>query len=199
MARKKKPTLRYFARFQEDFGYLRAVIRNGYTRKYVLTPLVITADQKARLDSAGHINQPQGYADWLLESRLTEYTNYIWQTINPLLASGEFDAMPSTLLTTAILKTKKAEETRREKELEKQAEEEFQKQAEFTKQHGVTLNRIDPDKFIKLQRKLKKNLTPEEYAALWETPQWVKDYAVENHRKFMENRKSVKEDEHNER
>ena len=115
MRRKKKPSLRYFARFKGNFGYLRAVINNGSKRKYVLTPLVITAEQLTRLDRSGHINQPQNNADHILEGRLREYTNYIWQTVNPLLASGEFDAMPSEHLTTAILNTKKAEEARREK------------------------------------------------------------------------------------
>ena len=186
MARKKKPTLRYFARFKEDFGYLRAVIRNGYTRKYVLTPLVITAEQLTRLDSAGHINQPQSNADHILEGRLKEYTTYIWQTVNPLLASGEFDAMPTEHLTTAILNTKKAEEARREKELEEYSEARFKEKAEFAKKHGVTLNRVSPNEFARLQEELKKKLTPEEYAALWEMPQWKKDYIAEQRRKAME-------------
>lgn len=186
MARKKKPTLRYFARFKEDFGYLRAVIRNGSTRKYVLTPLVITAEQLTRLDSAGHINQPQSNADLILEGRLREYTNYIWQTVNPLLASGEFDAMPSEHLTTAILNTKKAEEARRERELAEYSEARFKEEAEFAKQYGVTLNRVSPNEFARLQEELKKKLTPEEYAALWEMPQWKKDYIAEQRRKAME-------------
>lgn len=186
MARKKKPTLRYFARFKEDFGYLRAVIRNGSTRKYVLTPLVITAEQLTRLDSAGHINQPQSNADLILEGRLRGYTNYIWQTVNPLLASGEFDAMPSEHLTTAILNTKKAEEARRERELAEYSEARFKEEAEFAKQYGVTLNRVSPNEFARLQEELKKKLTPEEYAALWEMPQWKKDYIAEQRRKAME-------------
>lgn len=192
MARKKKPTLRYFARFKEDFGYLRAVIRNGSTRKYVLTPLVITVEQLTRLDSAGHINQPQSNADHILEGRLREYTNYIWQTVNPLLASEEFDAMPSTLLTTAILNTKKAEEARRERELAEYSEAQFQKEAEFAKQYGVTLNRVSPNEFARLQEELKKKLTPEEYAALWEMPQWKRDYIAEQRRKAMEGKEDGK-------
>lgn len=192
MARKKKPTLRYFARFKEDFGYLRAVIRNGYTRKYVLTPLVITAEQLTRLDSTGHINQRQSNADYILEGGLKEYTNYIWQTVNPLLASGEFDTIPSEQLTTAILNTKKAEEARREKKLEEYSEAQFQKQAEFAKQYGVTLNRVSPKEFARLQEKLKKKLTPEEYAALWEMPQWTKDYIAEQRRKAMEGKENGK-------
>lgn len=192
MARKKKPTLRYFARFKEDFGYLRAVIRYESTRKYVLTPLVITAEQLTRLDSAGHISQPQSNADHILEGRLSEYTNYIWQTVNPLLASGEFDAMPSTLLTTAILNTKKAEEARRERELAEYSEARFKEEAEFAKQHGVTLNRVSPNEFARLQEELKKKLTPEEYAALWGMPQWGKDYIAEQRRKAMEGKEDGK-------
>lgn len=191
MARKKKPTLRYFARFKEDFGYLRAVIRNGSTRKYVLTPLVITADQLARLDTSGHINQPQGDTDYLLEGRLREYTTYIWQTVNPLLESGEFDAMPSEHLTTAILNTKKAEEARREKELEEQAEEEFRRQAEFAKRYGVTLNRHSQAEFAKLQEKLTAELTPEQYAEIWATPQWKKDYIEEQRQAYLNRHKGT--------
>lgn len=178
--------MRYFARFKEDFGYLRAVIRYESTRKYVLTPLVITAEQLTRLDSAGHINKPQSNADHILEGRLREYTNYIWQTVNPLLASGEFDAMPSTLLTTAILNTKKAEEARRERELAEYSEARFKEETEFAKQYGVTLNRVSPNELARLQEELKKKLTPEEYAALWEMSQWEKDYIAEQRRKAME-------------
>lgn len=186
MATKKKPTLRYFARFKEDFGYLRAVIRYRNVRKYVLTPLVITAEQLTRLDSAGYINQPQSKADLILDGRLREYTNYIWQTVNPLLASGEFDATPSEYLTTAILNTKKAEEARMERELAEYSEARFKEEAEFAKRAGVTLNRVSPNEFARLQEELKKNLTPEEYAALWEMPQWKKDYIAEQRRKAME-------------
>lgn len=178
--------MRYFARFKEGFGYLRAVIRNGDTRKYVLTPLVITAEQLTRLDSAGHINQPKNNADLILEGRLIEYTTYIWQTVNPLLASGEFDAMPSEHLTTAILNTKKSEEARREKKLEAQAEVRFREEAEEASKHGVTLNRLTPKEFAELQERLQKELTPEEYAALWEMPQWKKNYIAEQRRKAME-------------
>lgn len=186
MARKKKPTLRYFARFKEDFGYIRAVIRNGYTRKYVLTPLVITAEQLTRLDSAGHINQPQSDADHILEGRLREYTIYIWKTVNPLLESGEFDAMPSTLLTTAILNTKKAEQAKREKALEERTEAQFREMSDEARKHGVTLNRLTPKEFRQLTERLQKELTPEEYAALWEMPQWGRDYIAEKRRKAME-------------
>lgn len=188
--RKKKPTLRYFARFRGAFGYLRAVINNGQTRKYILTPLVITAEQLTRLDRAGHVNQPQGDADHLLEGRLLQYTNYIWQTVNPLLESGEFDAMPSEHLTTAILNTKKTEEAKREKELEEYAEAEFRKKQEFAKNYGVTLTRTTPEEVKRLQREL----TPEQFASLWETPQWAKDYAAANYREFMANRKKRAEE-----
>lgn len=186
MARKKKPTLRYFARFKEDFGYIRAVIRNGYTRKYVLTPLVITAEQLTRLDSAGHINQPQSDADHILEGRLREYTIYIWKTVNPLLESGEFDAVPSTLLTTAILNTKKTEQAKREKALEERTEAQFREMSDEARKHGFTLNLLTPKEFIQLTERLQKELTPEEYAATWEMPQWCKDYIAEKRRKAME-------------
>ena len=129
MSKEKKPTLRYFARFKEDFGYLRAVVRYGTTRKYVLTPMVVTKAQLTRLDSAGYINQPQSKADLILDGRLREYTNYIWQTVNPLLASGEFDAVPSRQLTNRILATKKAEDEARRQRTEARAEATFQRKA----------------------------------------------------------------------
>lgn len=176
--------MRYFARFKGDFGYLRAVIRYGSTRKTITTPLVITAEQLTQLDSAGHISQPLTDADHRLDGKLRQYSNYIWQTVNPLLESGEFDAIPSEQLTTAISDTKKAEEARREKELKEFAEAEFRKQQEFAKRYGVTLTRTTPEEVKRLQREL----TPEEFSSLWETPQWVKDYAAENYREFMANR-----------
>ena len=129
MSKEKKPTLRYFARFKENFGYLRAVVRYGTTRKYVLTPMVVTKAQLTRLDSAGYINQPQSKADLILDGRLREYTNYIWQTVNPLLASGEFDAVPSRQLTNRILATKKAEDEARRQRTEARAEATFQRKA----------------------------------------------------------------------
>lgn len=122
---------------------------------------------------------------------MREYTTYIWQTVNPLLESGEFDAMPSEHLTTAILNTKKAEDARREKELEEQAEAEFRRQAEFTKRHGVTLNRHSQAEFTKIQEKLRAELTPEQYAELWETPQWVKDYAAKNYMAYLNRHKGT--------
>lgn len=189
MAKEKKPTLRYFARFKEDFGYLRAVIRYGETRKYVLTPLVITAEQRTRLDSAGHINQPKSNADLILEGRLIRYTAYIWQTVTPLLASGEFDAMPSEYLTTAILNTKKAEEAKSEKLLEERVEAQFREECEEARKHGITLNHLTLKEFVELQKELKANLTPEEYAVLWEKPQWKKDYLAKKLSKAMEGEK----------
>ena len=167
MATKKKPTLRYFARFKEDFGYLRAVIRYRSTRKYVLTPLVITAEQLTRLDSAGYINQPQSKADLILDGRLREYTNYIWQTVNPLLASGEFDATPSEYLTTAILNTKKAEDEACRQRAEARAGATFQRKAAEAEARGHKLHSLTIKEFQRLNKELKATLSPEEYAALW--------------------------------
>lgn len=182
--------MRYFARFKGAFGYLRAVVRYGSIRKTITTPLVITAEQLTRLDSAGHINQPQTDADLRLDGRLRQYTNYIWQTVNSLLESGDFGTMPSKLLTIAITDTKKTEEAKREKELEEYAEAEFRRKQEFAKRYGVTLTRTTPEEVKRLQREL----TPEEFASLWETPQWVKDYAAERYREFMANRRKRAEE-----
>ena len=113
MPQKAMPSLRYFARFKEDFGYLRAVIRNGYTRKYILTPLVINRDQLSRLNTLGYIDPVQGVEDMRLGGRLREYTAYVWQVVTPLIESGEFDAVPSRQLTNRIFATKKAEDEAR--------------------------------------------------------------------------------------
>ena len=129
MSKEKKPTLRYFARFKENFGYLHAVIRYGTTRKYVLTPLVITAEQLTRLDSAGYINQPQSKADLILDGRLREFTAYVWQVVTPLIEAGEFDAVPSGQLTNRILATKKAEDEARSQRTEARAGATFQRKA----------------------------------------------------------------------
>lgn len=167
MAKEKKPTLRYFARFKEDFGYLRAVIRYGETRKYILTPMVITKAQLARLDSAGHI-RIESQEDGMLETRLREYTGYIWQTVNPLIASGGFAAMPSELLTTAIINTKKDEEEKRQERVNAMAAATFQRKAEEAKQRDHELHSLTADEFKRLVKELKATLSPEEYKALWE-------------------------------
>ena len=168
MTKEKKPTLRYFARFKEDFGYLRAVIRYDGARKYILTPLVITAEQLTRLDSAGHINQPKSNADHILEGRLKEYTTYIWKTVNPLIASGGFDAMPSEHLTTAILNTKEGEEEKRQQRVNAMAEATFQRKAKEAAERGHELHRLTVKEFESMVKELKATLTPEEYKALWE-------------------------------
>lgn len=117
MARKKKATLRYYTRFKEDFGHIRAVIRYEDTRKYITTPLIITAEQRTRLDTFGHINQPQGNTDHLLEERLKRYTGYIWRTVKPLILSGEFATMPTEALAAAIKETQEEDEAKRDSEL----------------------------------------------------------------------------------
>lgn len=167
---KKKPTLRYFARFTEDFGYLRAVVRYDTTRKYILTPMVISQDQIKRLDTSGHIHPITNDKDIRIDGQLREFTGYVWQTVKPLIESGEFSTIPSEKLTSAIFRTKEEEETKRYKRLEAKAEEHFQRKAEEAKARGHELHSLSVEEFIKLTKELKERLTPEEYAALWQHP-----------------------------
>lgn len=102
MARKKKPTLRYFAKFRGDFGYLRATARNGEIRKSIVTPLVINRDQLSRLNTLGYIDPVQGVEDMRLDGRLREYTATAWEVFNELLAAGAFATTPSESISTAI-------------------------------------------------------------------------------------------------
>lgn len=116
MANKIKPRLRYFARFTEDFGYLRAYVRNGKFRKYILTPIVVSRDQVAKLDTAGSMAKMETVDDVRIDARLREYTQIVWQTVTPLIESGAFDAMTGEQLTSAIFRAKKEydrESTRR--------------------------------------------------------------------------------------
>lgn len=115
MTYKIRPTLRYFARFTGEYGRLRAVVRYSITRKNITTPLIISKAQLSRLDSSGHINDPQSDEDFILLGRLREYTRYIWMTVNPLLDSGEFYDISSDELMARILATRESEEARREK------------------------------------------------------------------------------------
>ena len=166
MAKEKKPTLRYFARFKEDFGYLRAVIRYGTTRKYVLTPMVVTRAQVDRLDTAGHIRK-ETEEDAMLEGRLREFTAYVWQVVTPLIESGEFPAVPSWQLTNRIFATKKAEDEARRQRTEARAEATFQRKAAEAEARGHKLHSLTIKEFQRLNKELKATLSPEEYAALW--------------------------------
>ena len=102
MAAKKKPTLRYFAQFKGNFGYLRAIARNEEIRKSILTPLVINRDQLSRLNTLGYIAPVQGVEDMRLNGRLREYTATAWGVFNELLAAGTFATTPSESISTAI-------------------------------------------------------------------------------------------------
>lgn len=161
-------TLRFFGRFKGEFGYLRAVVRYDKTRKFIITPLVITKDQLSRLDTAGGIHDPQNDADIILHNNLKRYAQYVWSVVNPLLAAGEFDTTPSEHLSTAIINFKKAEEAAAQRRCEERAEAEFQRRAAEAKANGHELHRLSPEEFRNLTAKLKATLTPEEYAALWE-------------------------------
>lgn len=102
MAKLKRPTLRYYARFKEDYGYLRAVIRYKERRKYITTPLIIAKGQLDRLDTSGHIIM-MNREDIVLENHLKEFTAYIWETVTPLIDSGRFADITSAELSAAIL------------------------------------------------------------------------------------------------
>lgn len=94
--------MRYFARFKEDFGYLRATARNGEIRKSIVTPLVINRDQLSRLNTLGYIDPVQGEEDMRLDGRLREYTATAWEVFNELLAAGTFATTPAESISTAI-------------------------------------------------------------------------------------------------
>ena len=98
----KKASLRYFAQFKGNFGYLRATARNGEIRKSILTPLVITRDQLSRLKTLGYIDPVQGVEDMRLDGRLRRYTATAWEVFNELLAAGTFATTPSKSISTAI-------------------------------------------------------------------------------------------------
>ena len=116
MRQKKWPSLRYFAKFRGDFGYLRAIARNGEIRKSIVTPLVITREQLSRLNSLGHLDpMAPTIEDVRLEGRLREYTATAWEVINTLIASGEFATFPSEKISTAIMQLNKAKEEERAK------------------------------------------------------------------------------------
>lgn len=117
MPQKAKPSLRYFARFKGNFGYLRATARNGEFRKSILTPLVINRDQLSRLNTLGYIDPVQGVEDMRLDGRLREYTATAWEVFNELLAAGTFATTPSESISTAILNRHKAKSAERYKRL----------------------------------------------------------------------------------
>ena len=96
------PSLRYFARFKGNFGYLRATARNGEIRKSILTPLVISREQLKRLNTLGYIDPVQGVEDMRLDGRLRRYTATAWEVFNELLAAGTFATTPSESISTAI-------------------------------------------------------------------------------------------------
>lgn len=167
MAKEQKPTLRYFARFKEDFGYLRAVIRYGNVRKYVLTPLVIHRAQLDRLNTAGHI-RIETEEDMMLEARLRQYTACAEPIIAGLISTGEFEAFPSEYLTTAIISAYRGQEQTRYQHQEAMAKATYQQKVAEAAARGSELNCHNLQEFKRLKRELKSTLSPEEYAALWE-------------------------------
>lgn len=117
MPQKKRPTLRFFAAFRGNFGYLRATARNGEIRKSILTPLVINLDQLSRLNTLGYIDPVQGVEDMRLDGRLREYTVTAWEVLNELLAAGTFATTPAESISTAILNRHKEKQKERYKRM----------------------------------------------------------------------------------
>ncbi len=106
----KRPSLRYFARFRGDYGYLRAVVRYESTRKCITTPLVITRSQLSKLDTSGTLEiEPGNTSDALLCGRLKAYTAIVWHVVRPLIQSGKFAATKGEELTEAINKAQAQE------------------------------------------------------------------------------------------
>lgn len=102
MPKNKVPTLRYFARFRGDYGRVHAVIRKGLTRKTIVSAIVIAKEQLPRLESVGGIYPITDDADFLLHSRLQDFTELVWRVVKPLMDSGDFDRMPGTAIRAAI-------------------------------------------------------------------------------------------------
>lgn len=165
--RKRKPTLRYFARFKGDSGYLRAIIRYRKTRRYIQTPITITKEQLGRLFSTGHILHIQNTSDALLEGRLQNFTACVWQVVRPLIDSGEFASTDSKGLTTAIMGALKEAETEQQRIAGEKADADFQRRAAKAKEHGNTLERLTAREFADLIKQLKETMTPEEFNSLW--------------------------------
>lgn len=161
-----KPTLRYFARFKEDRGYLRAVIRYGQKRKYITTPIPITKAQLERLDTAGSI-RIETNEDAILRGRLRDFTSYVWKVVTPLIDTGEFDNALSWEISHSIYATIRDTENARLQRATEAAEANFQRKAEEAAAKGEELIRITIEEFQRLNEELKATLSPEEYAALW--------------------------------
>lgn len=102
MKQDKVPTLRYFARFRGNYGRVRAVIRKGLTRKTIVSAIVIAKEQLPRLESVGGIDPITNDSDFLLHSRLQDFTELVWRVVKPLMDSGDFDRMPGTAIRAAI-------------------------------------------------------------------------------------------------
>lgn len=100
----KNPSLRYFARFKADFGHLHAVVRYDKIRRGLLTPIVVTKEQLARLDTAGHVRPVTSMADAKVEQQLQEFTAVVWQVFTPLLASGKFENMRGEEITALVVR-----------------------------------------------------------------------------------------------
>lgn len=158
---RKIKSLRYFARFRGDYGYLRAIITYQGQRKYILAPYTITTDQLARLHCSGRIKNPKTDSDLILMGRLRDYTSYVWQVVNPLIASGDYTDISSEELSDRIENAMKEGRERNLKRATDRAEK------DFLQRTGKAISRIEPQDFARIIEDLKKKLTPEEYAALW--------------------------------
>lgn len=162
-----KLTLRYFARFKGDTGYLRAVVRYDGHRKYLTTPIVITRTQLPRLKSFGRIVHADDL-DAKLDGQLLRFSDYILQTAKPLIDSGEFAALSGKELGRMVMATKEKEESRHRHRSLEMAEREFGRRAEDALYRGRVLQGIDIALFNDLIKQLKEQLTPEEYREIWE-------------------------------
>ena len=161
-----KLTLRYFARFKGDTGYLRAVVRYDGHRKYLTTPIVITRTQLPRLKSFGRIIHTND-ADALLDGRLLRYTSYIMQVAKTLVDNGTFAATSSADFAAMVLATKEKTEGDHARRSEAMAEATLKRKAEEAARRGHKLQSIDFEDLKSLIKRLKDTLTPAEYENLW--------------------------------
>lgn len=99
-----KITLRYYARFRGDSGYVESVARSGATgvRKRIKTPIKITRAQSERLTSEGKITPAQENADIFRNGDIRNFDEAAREVLPALMAAGAFDRMSGKELSEAI-------------------------------------------------------------------------------------------------
>lgn len=99
----KVPRLRYFARFKEDIGYLRATLRYNKATWYLTPRFPITRDQAKRFDTSGILTEDTGSdSDFALSGRMAHYKRFALEVANALIAEGTITEYSSEQLNNVI-------------------------------------------------------------------------------------------------